>query len=77
LAAEVPAWRYRRIAGEIAGLGRKVSPATVWAILRKAGEVFKSEASTWYSPTHKFPDERDHGTVGGRHPKVIARRPSW
>jgi hypothetical protein len=28
---------YRRIAGEIAGLGRKVSPATVWAILKNAG----------------------------------------
>jgi putative transposase len=37
LAAENPAWGYRRIAGEIAGLGRKVSPATVWAILKKAG----------------------------------------
>jgi putative transposase len=37
LAAENPTWGYRRIAGEIAGLGRKVSPATVWAILKKAG----------------------------------------
>jgi putative transposase len=37
LATENPIWGYRRIAGEIAGLGRKVSPATVWAILKKAG----------------------------------------
>ncbi|MEZ0074122.1 integrase core domain-containing protein [Planotetraspora sp. GP83] len=37
LAAENPTWGYRRIAGEIASLGRKVSPATVWAILKKAG----------------------------------------
>jgi transposase InsO family protein len=37
LAAENPTWGYRRIAGQIAGLGRKVSPATVWAILKKAG----------------------------------------
>ncbi|WP_279339343.1 integrase core domain-containing protein [Sphaerisporangium perillae] len=37
LAAENPDWGYRRIAGQIAGLGRKVSPATVWAILKKAG----------------------------------------
>jgi putative transposase len=37
LAAENPTWRYRRIAGEIAGLGRKTSPATVWAIQKKAG----------------------------------------
>jgi transposase InsO family protein len=37
MASENPTWGYRRIAGEIAGLGRKVSPATVWAILKKAG----------------------------------------
>jgi transposase len=37
LATENPTWGYRRIAGEIAGLGRKVSPATVWTILKKAG----------------------------------------
>ena len=28
---------YRRIAGELAGLGIKVAPSTVWAILKKAG----------------------------------------
>jgi putative transposase len=37
LATENPTWGYRRIAGEIAGLGQKVAPATVWAILKKAG----------------------------------------
>ncbi|MBE1586672.1 transposase [Nonomuraea angiospora] len=37
LAAENPDWGYRRIAGQIAVLGRKVSPATVWAILKRAG----------------------------------------
>jgi putative transposase len=37
LAAENPTWGYRRIAGELAGLGRKVAPSTVWAILKKAG----------------------------------------
>ena len=37
LATENPTWGYRRIAAEITGLGRKVSPATVWAILKKAG----------------------------------------
>jgi hypothetical protein len=34
VAAENPAWGYRRIAGELAGLGRKVAPSTVWAILK-------------------------------------------
>ncbi|HEY0689975.1 MAG TPA: helix-turn-helix domain-containing protein, partial [Kribbella sp.] len=37
LATENPTWGYRRVTGELSGLGRKVSPATVWAILKKAG----------------------------------------
>ncbi|GAB2810302.1 hypothetical protein GCM10027176_13660 [Actinoallomurus bryophytorum] len=37
LTAENPTWGYRRIAAEIAVLGRKIAPATVWAILKKAG----------------------------------------
>lgn len=37
LAAETPDWGYRRIAGQIASLGRKVSPPTVWAILKRTG----------------------------------------
>jgi putative transposase len=37
MAAENPTWGYRRIAGEIAKLGRKIAPTTVWAILKNAG----------------------------------------
>jgi putative transposase len=37
LAAENPGWGYRRIHGELAGLGIKIAPSTVWEILTKAG----------------------------------------
>ena len=49
LAAENPAWGYRRITGELAGLGRKVGAATVWRILRKAGidPVPRRSGPTW------------------------------
>jgi putative transposase len=37
LAKENPSWGYRRIHGELAGLGIVVAPSTVWEILTKAG----------------------------------------
>jgi putative transposase len=37
MARDNPAWGYRRIHGEPAGLGYKLAPSTVWQILKHAG----------------------------------------
>jgi hypothetical protein len=37
LARENESWGYRRIHGELAGLGIIVAPSTVWQILKDAG----------------------------------------
>jgi hypothetical protein len=37
MARDNPSWGYRRIHGELAGLGHKLAPSTVWRILKDAG----------------------------------------
>ena len=37
LAKDNPSWGYRRIHGELVGLGIQIAPSTVWEILTKAG----------------------------------------
>ena len=37
LATENPTWGYRRVHGELAGLGYQIGASTVWKILREAG----------------------------------------
>jgi transposase len=49
MARENPAWGYRRIQGELAGLGVRLAASTVWAILQKAGiePAPRRSSETW------------------------------
>jgi putative transposase len=49
LARENPSWGYRRIHGELAGLGVKVAASTAWEILKNAGidPVPRRTGPTW------------------------------
>jgi len=49
LARENPAWGYRRIQGELAGLGIKLAASTVWTILKQAGiePAPTRQSTTW------------------------------
>jgi putative transposase len=49
LARQNPGWGYRRIHGELAGLGVKIAPSTVWEILQNAGidPAHRRTGPTW------------------------------
>jgi transposase InsO family protein len=54
LAAENPTWGYRRIHGELAGLGHRIASSTVWQILKTNGVDRAPERSevTWSQFLH-------------------------
>ncbi|MDQ3901419.1 MAG: integrase, partial [Actinomycetota bacterium] len=49
LAAENPSWGYRRIHGELTGLGYQIGASTVWSILKRAGidPAPRRDGPTW------------------------------
>jgi hypothetical protein len=49
LARENPSWGYRRIQGELAGLGIRIAASTVWSILQQSGidPAPRRSSETW------------------------------
>jgi putative transposase len=61
LASENSSWGYRRIHGELAGLGYPIAPSTVWSILKRAGidPVPRRDGPTW----RQFLTAQAHGIL--------------
>jgi putative transposase len=61
LAAENSTWGYRRIHGELAGLGYRLAPSTVWLILKRAGidPAPRRSSPTW----RQFLTAQAHGIL--------------
>src|SRR5262245_52912050 len=68
LATENPTWGYRRMHGELAGLGYQIGASTVWTILNTAGidPAPRRTAPTWAQFLHA----QAHGILG----QAILRR---
>ena len=71
LARENPGWGYRRIHGELAGLGVKITASTVWEILKKAGiDPCARPIRTYLAAVPAFPGRGDPGV------RLLHRRPA-
>src|SRR5206468_6432528 len=55
LARDNPTWGCRRVQGEVAGLGYRMAPSTIWSILTKAGAGPAPRRSEWGTNTRPSP----------------------
>ena len=81
VARENPSWGYRRIHGELAGLGVKIAASTAWEILKNAGidPAPRRTAATWSEFLRSQADailacDFFKADLLGRHPRLRPRR---
>src|SRR6266516_2626967 len=77
LAAENPTWGYRRVHGELARLGYRVAPSTVWLLLKHAGIDPACCSAAIGGPGGAAPQFRPCRSRRGRRPRRTAGSPPW
>jgi transposase len=79
LARENESWGYRRIHGELAGLGVTVAPSTVWQILKSAGPSRRRAGTDRAGPSSCGPRRRGSWRWTSSPPtcSTAARSASW
>jgi len=83
LARENESWGYRRIHGELAGLGVTVAPSTVWQILKRAGTgpAPRRDGPGWCSRVSAWPGMRrgpaDSGRLDPRQRTIVTVPSRW
>jgi putative transposase len=79
LACENPLWGYRRIHGELVGLGVKTAASTVWEILKKAGvdPAPRRSVPTWPQFLRSRPRRSWRATSSRPTCSMAPRRMSW
>jgi putative transposase len=79
MARENPRWGYRRIQGELVGLGHPIAASTVWTIMKDAGldPAPRRSGPTWQQFLSAQPTRSSRSTSPTSTPSSCAASTSW